>query len=177
MTSVARERLAALLGELSTVAAFSARASAPIDDLDIEVRGVGLLGVLISSAQARQLVGVGRPARYGQGTRTLIDRRVRDTTEIPKNRVKIDQRRWNQTLLPVLGCVTAQALWSSGPWGGGGLRGQYAGPNKINNIIEHERTNGELAYGCRVWYPPSMESGAKTRSRSPASAVCVAQVV
>jgi hypothetical protein len=31
-----------------------------------------------------------------------LDRGVRDTWEIPKSRVKLDKRRWDQTLLPVL---------------------------------------------------------------------------
>jgi len=56
----------------------------------------------VPAAQARQLCGLARPARYGVGTRTLLDRRVRDTWEIPLSRVKIDKRRWNRTLQPVL---------------------------------------------------------------------------
>jgi hypothetical protein len=32
----------------------------------------------------------------------LLDRRVRDTWEVPKSRVKIDQHRWKQTLQPVI---------------------------------------------------------------------------
>jgi hypothetical protein len=56
----------------------------------------------VSQAQARELCLLGRPARYGRGEETLLDRGVRDTWEIPKSRVKIDKRRWDQTLLPVL---------------------------------------------------------------------------
>lgn len=103
MTTSPRERLAALLGELAGPgASFSARTSAPADYLRLEVRGVGALEFPVSATQARRLVGIGRPARYGQGTRTLLDPRVRDTTEIPKSRVRIDQRRWNRRFLPVL---------------------------------------------------------------------------
>jgi predicted 2-oxoglutarate/Fe(II)-dependent dioxygenase YbiX len=82
--------------------AFSARRSAQPDDLRIEVRGVGPLRLPVAAEQARALRAVARPARYGQGDRTLLDARVRDTWEIPKSRVKIDQRRWKKTLLPVL---------------------------------------------------------------------------
>ncbi len=53
-------------------------------------------------AQARQLCRLGRPARYGRGEQTLVDPRVRDTWEIPLSRVKLDKRRWNKTLMPVL---------------------------------------------------------------------------
>jgi predicted 2-oxoglutarate/Fe(II)-dependent dioxygenase YbiX len=102
MASSAREQLAALLGDLGVPGAFSARRSAAADDLYIEVRGVGPLRLPVAAEQARALRGIARPARYGQGERTPLDARVRDTWEIPKSRVKIDQRRWKQTLLPVL---------------------------------------------------------------------------
>jgi hypothetical protein len=82
--------------------AFSASSTAPPGGLPLEVRGVGPIKLPVSQAQARQLCLLGRPARYGQGERTLLDRDVRDTWEIPKSRVKIDKRRWNETLLPVL---------------------------------------------------------------------------
>ncbi len=39
---------------------------------------------------------------------TLLDRRVRDTWEIPKSRVKIDRRRWNRTLRPALEALRAE---------------------------------------------------------------------
>jgi hypothetical protein len=63
---------------------------------------VGPLTLPLSQAQARALCAVGRPAHYGQGEQTILDRGVRDTWEIPKSRVKIDARRFNTTLRPVL---------------------------------------------------------------------------
>ncbi len=45
---------------------------------------------------------VGRPARFGKGEQTLLDRGVRDTWEIPRSRIKIDKRQWDRTLRPVL---------------------------------------------------------------------------
>lgn len=56
----------------------------------------------MTSARARQLIAVARPARYGHGEQTLTDARVRDTWELPKSRVTIDKRRWNRTLQPML---------------------------------------------------------------------------
>jgi len=100
--SSAREQVATLLGDVTAAGSFSARRTAPADTLPIEVKGLGRLRFPVSAAQARQLSGVARPARYGKGTRTLLDRRVRDTWQIPLSRVKIDKRRWNQTLQPVL---------------------------------------------------------------------------
>ena len=100
--TAARTDLAALLADAASPAAFSASSSAPTSDLQIEVRGVGPIRLPVSQAQARQLCRVARPARYGQGERTIFDRGVRDTSEIPKSRVKIDARRWNKTLRPAL---------------------------------------------------------------------------
>jgi hypothetical protein len=102
MADTARNRLAHLLVGAAEPGAFSAARTAPVRDLDLEVRGVGPIRFPVSQAQARELCLLGRPARYGRGEQTLLDRGVRDTWEIPKSRVKIDKRRWDQTLLPVL---------------------------------------------------------------------------
>ncbi|MHB8294887.1 MAG: 2OG-Fe(II) oxygenase [Acidimicrobiales bacterium] len=78
-----------------------------IDDLQLGVRGAGPLVLPVTDAQAEQLCRVGRPARYGQGTRALFDHRVRDTWEVPRSRVKIDKRRWDRTLRPILDLLAA----------------------------------------------------------------------
>jgi hypothetical protein len=102
MVDPARDRLASLLAGAAEPGAYSASRTAPVSDLHLEVRGVGPIGLPVPQAQATQLCLIGRPARYGQAERTLLDRGVRDTWEIPKSRVKIDKRSWDQTLLPVL---------------------------------------------------------------------------
>ena len=102
MPGSARERLAELLAGAATPKAFSASRTAPTGDLELEVRGVGPIALPVSQAQARQLCLIARPARHGRGELTVLDRGVRDTWEIPKSRVKIDRRRWNRTLLPML---------------------------------------------------------------------------
>jgi len=102
MTHSGRDRLAVLVAGASEAEAFSAARTAPTADLQLEVRGVGPIKLPVSQAQARQLCVLGRPARCGRGEQTLLDRGIRDTWEIPKSRVKIDRRRWDQTLLRVL---------------------------------------------------------------------------
>lgn len=101
-SAAARDRLARVLAGLEVAGSFCAKRTAPPEDLHIEVRGVGPVRLPVPKEQARRLVRVARPARYGLGEATLVDPRVRDTWEVPKSRVKIDQRRWNKTLLPVL---------------------------------------------------------------------------
>lgn len=102
MSDSARDRLAALLSGATDAKAFSAARTAPTRDLQLEVGGVGPIEPPVSQAQAKQLCALARPARHGRGERTLLDRRVRDTWEVPKSRVKIDKRRWNRTLVPLL---------------------------------------------------------------------------
>jgi hypothetical protein len=102
MTDSGRDRLAVLLANPSEPVAFSAARTAPPGGLHLEVRGVGPIRLPVSQAQARQLCLVGRLARYGRADQTLLDRGVRDTWEVPKSRVRIDKRRWDETLVHVL---------------------------------------------------------------------------
>ncbi len=102
MTEAARDRIATLLSETLDQGRFSAARTVPPDNLHLEVRGVGALRLPLSQAQARRLHALGRPARYGRGELTLLDPAVRDTAEIARSRVRIDKRRWNATLLPIL---------------------------------------------------------------------------
>lgn len=102
MTVATLEQIADLLSEAGAPGSFSAKQTRPAEDLHLEVKGLGRLRFPVPRRQAEQLCQIGRLARYGQGEKTLLDRQVRDTWEIPKGRVKIDPRRWKRTLLPVL---------------------------------------------------------------------------
>ena len=105
--TTSQDVLAALLGEVATPGAFSARRTAPVDDFELDVRGVGRVLLPVSAEQANQLCRVGRPATYGLGDKTLLDARVRNTWEIPISRVKLNQRRWAKALVPALDCLRA----------------------------------------------------------------------
>ena len=96
------ERIGKLLAGARGPGKFAARRSVGTDDLRLEVKGLGALRLPVSRAQARRLCKIARPARYGLRDETILDPRVRNTWEIPKSRVKIDRRRWNRSLLPVL---------------------------------------------------------------------------
>ncbi len=106
MSFVARDDLADLLrAPGGRKGSFATRRSAPATDLAIEVEGVGRLAVPVLAAQAKRLRSIAHPAEYGLGEETILDKRVRDTWEIPRSRVRIDQHRWNQTLGPILRTV------------------------------------------------------------------------
>ncbi len=112
--TAAGDRFAGLLSDVGSAGASSARRTARPDDLRLEVREVGPISFPVPVRQAKQLCLVGRPARFGQGEQTLLDRGVRDTWEIPKSRIKIDKRRWDQTLRPVLDGLRADLGLPSG---------------------------------------------------------------
>lgn len=105
MYSSVAEDLSALLRDVQGGGSFATRRTAPIGDLAIEVTGVGALTLPVTAAQAKQLRLVARPAKYGRGEETILDRRVRDTWEVPRSRVRIDKRRWNRTLRPMLDTI------------------------------------------------------------------------
>jgi hypothetical protein len=91
----ARDRLARTLrGDAEP--AFGVALTARTDDLSLEVEGVGPVAFPVRPAQARKLLGLGHPARFGRGEETLTDRGVRDTWEIPKDLVRV---RWDDDAL------------------------------------------------------------------------------
>ncbi|WP_239396976.1 2OG-Fe(II) oxygenase [Frankia sp. CiP3] len=95
MATVARDKLARMLrGDVA--GAFSVALTTSADVLSIEVDGVGSVAFPVSSAQARELLGRGQPARFGRGEETLTDPGVRDTWEIPTELV---HARWDDDAL------------------------------------------------------------------------------
>ena len=93
-----REQLAAI----EPSGAFSTRRTSPAGNLHLHVRRIGRIPFPISRANARRLAAIARLARHGLKDRTRFDRRVRDTGEIAKSLVTIDESRWTRTLTPML---------------------------------------------------------------------------
>jgi hypothetical protein len=90
MVVAPREDLAQLLGQATPAATSSIRLQARAADLRMDVEGIGRVAFPVSAAQATQLCELGRPARFGHRERTLTDRRVRNTWEIPKDLVRLE---------------------------------------------------------------------------------------
>ncbi|WP_194813647.1 2OG-Fe(II) oxygenase [Nocardia sp. XZ_19_385] len=91
-----------LMGSVSSAGSFAAQRTGSAENLVVEVEGVGRLELPVPPGQARRLCEVARPARYGLREQTLLDANVRDTWEVPRERVAIDEGRWHETLLPLL---------------------------------------------------------------------------
>ena len=86
MVTAARDILArTLAGEVKS--ASCVEMTAAIDDLSLQVEGIGRVRFPLTPAKARKLIELGQPARFGRGAETLTDADVRDTWEIPKGLV------------------------------------------------------------------------------------------
>lgn len=96
------EDISRQLAGIGAPGSFATRSAVPTDDLHLEVKGVGRVRLPVSAATARKLCAAARPARHGFKYQTRLDTKVRDTSEIPKSRISIDQRRWKKTLGPAL---------------------------------------------------------------------------
>lgn len=97
MTIPARERLACLLADRHA-ASGSAPVSIDGDALKVRVTGVGSLTWPVRAPQARQLIGVARPAAYGRGEDTLLDSSVRDTWELVPDQIELVGGDWQPQL-------------------------------------------------------------------------------
>ena len=142
----AKDQFADGLRDVGAAGASSTRRTAGPDDLRLEVRDVGPITFPVPVRQAKQLCLVGRPARFGKGEQTLLDRGVRDTWEIPRSRIKIDKRQWDRTLRPTLdgiradlglppGCVLTAEFHSMLVYGPGQFFAPHQDSEKADTMI------------------------------------------
>src|SRR4249920_3971855 len=94
MTKTARERLARLLGDSEPAVSFSAQLPASADVLQLEVSGVGPVGLPVRTPLAKKLIAVARPAMFGRAEETLTDASVRDTWEITPDQITLGGPGW-----------------------------------------------------------------------------------
>ena len=95
MTKTARERLARLLGDSEPAGSFSAQLLAPAHLLQLEVSGVGSVGLPVRAPLAKKLIAVARPAMFGRAEETLTDTSVRDTWELTPDQITIGGPGWD----------------------------------------------------------------------------------
>lgn len=96
------DEIAKLLGRIEAAGAFATRRTCGPQNLRLEAEEVGTVSLPVTPAIARKLCAVAQPARYGYKEETRLDRKVRDTWEIPASRLEIDARKWSKTLAPQL---------------------------------------------------------------------------
>ncbi|HYK04796.1 MAG TPA: 2OG-Fe(II) oxygenase [Thermoanaerobaculia bacterium] len=102
-----QREIAERLHTIAPPGSFATERSAPAEALRIDVQGVGALDLPLAARTISRLRDVAKPSRYGLRDRTVYDTTVRDSREIARSRIRIDQRRWNATLLPLLDEIRA----------------------------------------------------------------------
>jgi hypothetical protein len=92
------DRIQQVLASAGTPGTFATRHTAGMNDILFDVVGVGAVPLPLSHRTADNLRAVAKPARYGLREKTLLDPRVRDTWEIGKRQIRLDERHWLRTL-------------------------------------------------------------------------------
>jgi hypothetical protein len=124
-----QREIAERLQDIASPASFAVQRSAPVEALRIDVTGVGPLNLPLSPKTVSGLRAVATPSRYGLRERTVYDVRVRNSWEIARRRIRIDQQRWNATLTPLLDEIRA----------GLGLAGDVVLKAKLHNMLLYDR--------------------------------------
>lgn len=124
-----RREIAERLQTIAPPASFAVQHSAPAEAMRIDVQGVGALDLPLAPRTVSRLRAVAQPSRYGLRDRTVYDTSVRDSREIARSRIRIDQPRWNATLLPLLDEIRA----------GFGLAEGVVLKAELHNMLLYER--------------------------------------
>lgn len=98
MGTAARDQLARLLAGDQAGGSDSAMLRLPGPAVELLVRDVGAITLPVRAAQAKRLISVARPARFGRGMETLTDSAVRDTWELTPAQVTVGGARWDAHL-------------------------------------------------------------------------------
>lgn len=106
MATAARDRLARTLRG-GGKPAFSVELTARPEDLSLEVGDVGHVRLPVTAANARKLISLAQPARFGRGEETLTDPDIRDTWEIPRHLVRAE---WDGAVLKAALATVKQEL-------------------------------------------------------------------
>ncbi|HUP63533.1 MAG TPA: 2OG-Fe(II) oxygenase [Thermoanaerobaculia bacterium] len=121
--------IAERLHDIAPPGSFAVQRSVPAEALRIDVTGAGPLDLPLSLRTVSSLRAVAKRSRYGLRDRTVYDVRVRNSWEIARRRIRIDQHRWNATLTPLLDEIRA----------GLGLAEDVVLKAELHNMLLYER--------------------------------------
>ena len=92
------DRIQQILASAGTPGTFATRHTTGWASVSLDVVGVGAVPLPLSRRTADKLRAVAKPARFGLHEKTLLDPQVRDTWEIGKRQIKLDEHAWQRTL-------------------------------------------------------------------------------
>ncbi|HVA46255.1 MAG TPA: hypothetical protein VNH11_07770 [Pirellulales bacterium] len=96
-SSATVEWLSEAIGQATRSAKFCVSGCLPVVDPEIEVKGLGPIELPLKSKAAKALVARCRTAPYGKGTRTLVDKNVRNTFELDPDQFRLSEE-WNAAI-------------------------------------------------------------------------------
>lgn len=102
MTIAPLERLRRLLAGSAQNAQHTATLRLPAHTLTLTVDGLGAVPLPLRAPQAKKLISVARPAHFGKGEEIVFDTDVRDTWEVPAERVHLGGPSWGAQLADAL---------------------------------------------------------------------------
>jgi hypothetical protein len=101
------EWLSEAIGQAARSAGFCVAGCLPDADPDLEVEGLGRVQVPLKRGMAKQLIASCRIAPYGQGTRTLVNKNVRNTFELEPKNFRLGEV-WNSAIAAATKTVAEQ---------------------------------------------------------------------
>ncbi|HUY32790.1 MAG TPA: 2OG-Fe(II) oxygenase [Pirellulales bacterium] len=101
------EWLSKAIGQATRSAKFCVAGRLPALDPGIEVQRLGKIRLPLKRTPAKELVAACRAAPYGKGTRTLVDKRVRNTFELDPKKFSLSDA-WNAAIAAAMRPVAEQ---------------------------------------------------------------------
>jgi len=90
-TSSIIKKLASAISEAKTEGRFHATGTIRSLESPLTIAGIGPLELPIPVGTIRKLKALATPAPYGKGTETLVDKKVRDTLEVPAESIELTE--------------------------------------------------------------------------------------
>jgi hypothetical protein len=90
-TSSITKKLASAISANKTEGRFHATGTIRSLESPLTIAGIGPLELPIPNATIRKLRNLATPAPYGKGTETLVDKKVRDTLEVPAESIELTE--------------------------------------------------------------------------------------
>src|SRR5579872_3813574 len=101
----ARRALQQLLAGLGGASQFVSVGQLPAVLPGLEVKGVGPIGVPVTSPDAKRLIAKASQAPYGRGEATIVDRDVRQVWQLEPSQFALRNAAWKEGLAGVVDAV------------------------------------------------------------------------
>src|SRR5262245_49697587 len=101
----ARQALQQLLAGLGEASQFVAAGQLPAVLPGLEVKGIGPIGVPVTSADAKRIIGKASQAPYGRGEATIVDTDVRRVWQLEPSQFALRNAAWSEALAGVVDAV------------------------------------------------------------------------